>query len=72
MIEAMIAKRKKLGMTQAQLGKALGTSQEMISMVESKRKLLPKALAKYVRRWLKTGQLPTADELAGVKENPGR
>jgi transcriptional regulator with XRE-family HTH domain len=73
MIDRMIAKRKQLGMSQAALGKALGTSQEMISMVEAGRKLLPKELSAFVARWLRTGKLPTPDELKARKQsNPGR
>ena len=63
------AARKKRKMTEAQLGRALGTSQEMIAEVETGVKAIPVELVPMIRRFVESGRLPTSDELLARKQD---
>jgi transcriptional regulator with XRE-family HTH domain len=65
--------RKRRGLTQAQLGRALGISGAMVSMIENGDRLLPRELIPMIERFISSGRLPTSDEIAARKtDNPGK
>lgn len=63
------AARKRRKLSEAQLAKAFGVSQEMIAMVELGTKAVPSELAPMIRRFVESGRLPTSDELAARKQD---
>lgn len=73
LIEAMKNKRKEMGLTQTQLGAALGVTQAMVAEIETGVTKLPLELVPMVRRFVASGALPSQRELAGRRQaRPGK
>jgi transcriptional regulator with XRE-family HTH domain len=61
------AARRRRKMTEAQLARAFGISQEMLSMAETGTKEIPAELVPMIRRFVESSRLPTSEELAARK-----